>query len=86
MSSQNLYYPRGNNRNMGMYGGPPESNEQKVSRLISEISDTDSKSDKIAKYTEIISISQAAIYSLNNEGQYGGKRRKTKKTRKTRSK
>ena len=86
MSSQNLWYSRGNNRNIGPYGAPPESNEEKVSRLISEISDTASNPDKIAKYTEIISVSQAAIDSLNNEGQNGGKRRKNKKTRKTRSK
>ena len=84
MSSQNLYYPDGSNRNIGMYGAPPESSEEKISSLIAEIGVTPSKPDKIAKYNEIISVSQAAIVSLQQQN--GGKRRKAKKTRKTRSK
>jgi len=83
MNSQNLYYPRGDPNNMGMYGAPPESNEEKLTRLIAEIGDTDSNPTKIEKYKEIISVSQAAIQSLS---QNGGKRRKTKKNKKTRSK
>ena len=85
MSSQNIYYPRGDPSNIGMYGAPPESNENKINRLVAEIGDTNSKPDKIARYNEIISVSQAAIDSLNQE-QNGGKRRKTRKNKKTRSK
>ena len=85
MSSQNLYYPRGHGNNNLVYGAPPETSEAKISRLVAEIVDTSIIDTKIANYNEIISVSQEAINSLQQQ-QNGGKRRKAKKTRKTRLK
>jgi hypothetical protein len=85
MSSQNLYYPRGNDNNNLVYGAPPETSEAKISRLVAEIVDTSIIDTKIANYNKIISVSQEAINSLQQQ-QNGGKRRKAKKTRKTRLK
>jgi len=84
-NSQNLYYPRGNDNNNLVYGAPPETSEDMISRLVAEIVVADNKAVKIAKYNEIIAVSQGAIDSLQQQ-QNGGKRRKAKKTRKTRSK
>jgi hypothetical protein len=84
-NSQSLYYPRGNGKNNLVYGAPPETSEAKISRLVAEIVDTNTIHTKIAKYNEIIAISQGVINSLQQQ-QNGGKRRKAIKTRKNRSK